>query len=119
MGYGIGLHGGADVVALAVDDDEHPPALGVLDGLIEGAHPLIAQHFVVGALRLHRGDDVAHRIDDAFVEGEEGFSGPSEGVAMLLESRFLDVFGDVIQLGVQAHYGGVSGFHNARNQTIK
>ena len=64
---GVGFHRGADVVALAVRDDEHTLCARVSDGLRKGSHALPAVHFIVRRLRLYGRDNIAQRVDEALV----------------------------------------------------
>ena len=67
--------------------------------------------FVVGRLGLHRRDDVAQGVDQARVELVDGLGGPLQPHAVLLKSGPADVFGNILNPGVQPGYGGV--FHGA------
>ena len=118
MGGGVGGHGGADVVALAVGDDEHALALGVSDGLGEGLHALPAVHLIVGGLGLYRGDNIAQGVDEALVELEQRVRRALQGLAVLLVACAADVLRDVAELGVQAGHGGVLFLRNFLNQLI-
>ena len=109
--FGIGGGGGADVAPLDVGDDEHPLGLGVPDGALQHLHALPAQILVVGGLGLDGGDDVTQRVDEAHIELVNGLGGPLQPHAVLLESGLADVFGDILDAGVQPGDGGV--FHGA------
>ena len=118
VGGGVGSHGGADVVALAVGDDEHALALGVGDGLCEGLHTLPAVHLIVGGLGLNRGDHIAQGVDEALVELEQRVRRTLQGLAVLLVTGAADVLRDVAELGVQASHSGVLFLHDLLNQFI-
>ena len=119
MGYCIGSHGGADVVALAVDDDEHALFLGIGNGFSQCLHALPAEPLIESALGLDGGNHITDGIDNTLVEAENGFSSAFQGLAVLGIGLCLEFFGDIFQLGVQTHYGGVLGFHDLSDQSVK
>ena len=65
---GVGFHRGADVVALAVRDDEHTLCARVSDGLRKGSHALPAVHLIVSNLHLDAGHDLTDLVDDGLVK---------------------------------------------------
>ena len=67
----IRLHRRADVVALAVRDDEHALFAGIGDRLRERLHALPAVHLIVRGLRLYGRDNIAQRVDEALVVFEQ------------------------------------------------
>ena len=100
MGSGVCGHGGTDVIALAVGDDEHPVLLGIGDGFGEGFHTLPAVHLIVGSLGLHSRYDVAQGVDQPFVELEQRIGGAFQGLAVLFVALFPDIIGNVTELGI-------------------
>ena len=107
MCLGVCLHGGADVVSLAVHDDDHALLLSIFDRLAQSPHSLPAVQLIVSSLWLDCRHDVADFIDDGLVVLEDSLCSSVEGVAVLLEFFILDVLWDVIQQGIQADYAWV------------
>src|SRR5208337_2853209 len=71
VGTCIGFGGRADIVPLAVEDDDQVFLLGVFDGGMKGTQPLRSIGLVEGRLELDGGDEGRDDIDDLAAEGAE------------------------------------------------
>ena len=119
MGGSVSLHGGADVVALAVRDDEQALLLGVGNGLRQRLHPRPAIHLIVGGLGLYGRHNVAEGVNQALVVGQQSRRGSLQVLAVLGEGLRLDVGGDVAELGVQTRDSGVLFFHDSFHEPVQ
>ena len=108
---GVGGGGGADVPPLDIRDDEQALFPGVFYGTLQHLHPPPAQVFVIGRLGLDRGDDIAQRVNQAYVEPPDSLRRALQSHAVLLKGGFADVLGHILDPGVQSRHGGV--FHGA------
>ena len=76
VGTCIGFGGRADIVPLAVEDDDQVLLLGVFDGGMKGSEPLGSIGLVKGRLELDGWDEGRDDIDDLAAERAKGSGDP-------------------------------------------
>ena len=105
--------GRADVVALAVGNDDQPLLLRIRDGVQERPHARRAVLLVVGDLHFDGGNNVVHAVDEFEVELPDGVRRVLAG--LYARAHFV---GQVVELGIQPHAGGILCFDDFFNEFI-
>ena len=110
---GIASRRRADIVALAVCNYEHIPALSIVYSIVEGAQPLVAVLLVVSDLHLDGGNYIAHFVDYVHVEFDQPLSNAFER-----GDTFAKLFGKIGKIGIKTDAGGVLQFYDSVNEFI-
>ncbi len=104
IGFGVAFGGAADVVSLAVEDDEEASGAGVDEGVAEGGHSLGPLVFVKSGLKFDGGNAAGEDVDELEAEGAEGVGAAGAGIGKGVAQRL----GEHGEAGVDARDDGVS-----------
>ncbi len=67
----------------------------------------MSQHLVTGGLQLHRGDDIAERVDKAAVEFKKSVGGGGQRFALFGGAGAHDMLRHIVRQRIKADDGGI------------
>ena len=115
----ICLHSCADIITLAVCDNEHTLWLCISDCVTKSLNTLPTVHFIICSLWLYGRNNIIKCVNKRLVEFKKCSSRTLKRLAVLFKAFCFDWFGNIVKLRIKTCNRRILHFYNIFDKSVK